>query len=105
MKLAEESSSLSSAEDETSTIAAEPMNAATPNVKPTTRACRPIQRDIVIREPIPQEQQATQAEAKTLDDEEDPEYKRTGKKKLRKAPAEPSRDSTPTSEESHKRSF
>ena len=50
----------------------------------------------MIREPFPQVQQETQAEAETSDNDEDPEYKCKGKKKVRKAPAEPSRDSTPS---------
>ena len=70
MKIAEETSSSSNAIDETSTIAAEPMNAAVA-AKPTTRSSRPIQSGIVIREPIPQEQEEKQTEAVTLDEDED----------------------------------
>ena len=50
----------------------------------------------MIRVPIPQEQQETQADVKTPDDNKDPKYKCKGKKKVKKAPAEPSRDSTPS---------
>ena len=93
MKLAKETSFSSNVEEETSVIAVEPMNAAAP-AKIATRSSRPIQRCIVIREPIPQEQQEKQTEAATSDENEDLEYKRKGKK-LKKAPAEPSIDSTP----------
>ena len=47
LKIAEETSSSSNAEDEISTIVAEPMNATAPVVKPATRVSRPIKRGIV----------------------------------------------------------
>ena len=47
----------------------------------------------MIREPIPQEQPEPQAEAS--EGSEDPKYKRKGKRKIKKVPVEPSRDSTP----------
>ena len=50
----------------------------------------------MIKEPLPQEQPEQQAEEETLYEEEGPEYKRKGKKKLKKALAEPSRDCTPS---------
>ena len=53
LKLVEESYSLSSAEDETSAIAIEPMTATAPTAKLASRVSRPIQRGMVIREPIP----------------------------------------------------
>ena len=50
----------------------------------------------MIKEPIPQAQQETQTEAEVSAENEDSEYKRKGKKKLKKIPTEPSRDSTPS---------
>ena len=52
MKLAEESSSSSSVEDETSAIVAEPMNSATPTAKPTARVSRTIQKGILLGSPF-----------------------------------------------------
>ena len=46
-------------------------------------------------EPRPLTQQKTHAEVETLDDEEDLEYKQKGKKKVKKVPAKPARNSTP----------
>ena len=56
LKLAKESFSLSKTEDEASTIAAEPMNVATPIAKPATRPTRLAQKGIMIMEPIREEQ-------------------------------------------------
>ena len=95
LKLVEETSSSSSTEDETSAIAAKPMNAAAPT-RPISRPLRSRERGIVIRELILQVQQEQQVEAEALDRNEDPEYKKKGKRKLKKAPVEPSRDSTPS---------
>ena len=55
LKLTEETSSFSSAEDETSAIAAKPMNAVVP-ARPTSRSSRPRERGIMIEELIPQVQ-------------------------------------------------
>ena len=71
------------------------MNAAA-LARLTSRPSKPRERGIVIREPIPQVQQEQQAISKALDGSEDPEYKRKGKRKLKKAPVEPSKDSTPS---------
>ena len=96
LKLAEETSSFSSAEDETSTIAAKPMSAAA-QAKPAHRPSRPIEKGIMIRDQVPQDQTKNQAEAEASDkdEDEDPEIKRKGKKPVKKAPMEPSRESTP----------
>ena len=83
-------------EDGESAIVAEPMNNVAPAAKPTTKVSKPIERGIVIREPFLQAQTKQQIEVKTLDEDEGPEYKWNGKKKLKKASAEPSRDSTPS---------
>ena len=57
MRLAEESFSSSRAEDEVSTIGAEPTNLANTAITianpPVSRAARPTQRRIVIRESAP----------------------------------------------------
>ena len=74
------------------------MNTASP-IKPAnrpTRASRPRKRGIVIREPVPQVQQEQQAKPEASDGTEDPEYKRKGKRKMKKAYVEPYRDSTPS---------
>ena len=84
MKLAEESSSSSRVEDEVSTIGAEPINLAEPTVQPATQGARLAQRGIMIRKLVPQKEPAQ---------EEVSEGK--GKKKLKKALAVPSRESTP----------
>ena len=79
-------------EDEAFAIAIDPVNAAAPAARPATRASRPVQRGIVIREPEPQEQHAEEEDL----DEKSSDGKGKGKKKLQKAPTEPSRDSTPS---------
>ena len=71
MKLAEDYSF----EDEASTIV-EPMNAATPIAKPTSRPSILAQKGIVISEPLPQAQPEKQTEVETSNEEEDLEYKR-----------------------------
>ena len=96
LKIAKETFPSSNAEDKTSIIVAEPMNVTTPTAKPATRVSRSIERGIMIKEPLLQAQTKQQAEAEISDENEDPEYKRKGKKKLKKAPAVPSRDSTPS---------
>ena len=86
LKLAEESSSSSKAEDELSTIGANPINLAEPTIQLLApQATRLAQRGITIREPTPQVQQAQEVV---------PEGK--GKKKLKKGPIASSRDSTPS---------
>ena len=72
------------------------MITAAPAIKPTTKVSRPTERGMVIRESLAQAQIKQQTEVETLDEDEDPEYKCKGKKKPKKAPAEPSRDSTPS---------
>ena len=88
MTFAEESSSSSRSENGVSAIAIEPINladiATTITAPPTFHAARPAQRRIVIREFAPQEK---------LAQKEFLEGK--GKKKVKKAPGTPSRDSTP----------
>ena len=69
------------------------MNAAAPT-KPANKLSNPRERGIVIREPKLQKQQEQQAEAEALDESEDPEYKRKGKK-IKKAYVDPSRGFTP----------
>ena len=56
MKLTEESSSSSRGKDEVSAIGVEPINLAEPAAWPATQAIRSVQRGIVIKEPVPQEQ-------------------------------------------------
>ena len=75
LKLAKETFS-SNTEDETSVITAEPMNIASPikAANKPTRALRPRERGIEIREPIPQVQQEQQAKVEALDGNEDPKY-------------------------------
>ena len=92
MKLAKKFST----EDEESAITAGPMNVATSTAKLTSRPSKPVQKGIVIRESQPQEQPKQHPEEETSDQEEDLEYKRKGTKKVKKAHAEPSRDSTPS---------
>ena len=98
LKFTKETSSSSNAEDETSAIVVEPMSVVAPTQQPTIKTARPAQRErgIVIKEPIPQEQQEKQTEAETSDEDKDPESKLKGKKKVKKAPIEPSRNSTPS---------
>ena len=87
MKLAEDLFS----EDKASTIAANPVTIAAPTTRPTTRTSRLTQRGIVIKEPMPQKQPAEE----NVSDEEDV-LDGKGRKKLEKAPVEPSKDSTPS---------
>ena len=54
---------------------------ATALARPTSRPSKPRERGIVIREPIPQVQQA---EVEASDGNKDPEHKRKGKIKLTK---------------------
>ena len=71
------------------------MDVATP-AKPATRASRPRERRIMIREPNLLDQPLQQAEAKTLDKDKDLEIKRKDKKLMKKATMEPSSESTPS---------
>ena len=84
MMLAEKSFSSSQVEDEVSASGAKPINLAEPTIQqPTTQAARSTQRGIIIREPLPQEQSTQELVPKEKE-----------KKKLKKAPTAPSRDST-----------
>ena len=89
IRLTEESTSSSRAEDEVSTITIEPTNlvdtAATTAAPFVSRAARPALRGIVIKEPAPQEE-PTQKEIL--------EGKR--KKKVKIIPTTPSRESAPS---------
>ena len=61
--------------------------------------CRPSkfkERGIVIMELNPQDQPLNQAKAKASDESEDLEIRRKGKKLVKKALVEPSRESTPS---------
>ena len=55
MRLAEEFSSSSRTEDEVSAIGVEPINLAEPATQLASKAARPAQRGIMIRELVPQE--------------------------------------------------
>ena len=86
MRLAKKSSSSLRAIDEVSVIGGEPTNLANTAVTiATPRVARPFQRGIMIRELVPQQEQ-TQIEI----------LERKGKKKVKRAPAALSRDSTPS---------
>ena len=95
MKLAEETSSSSNAIDETSAIAARQMR-ATALAKLAHKSSRPREKGIVVKKQVPQDQTKNQVEAEASDTDEDPEIRRKGKKPLKKAPMEPSRESTPS---------
>ena len=85
MMLAEESSSSSKVEDEVSAIGVKPISLVELAIQqPTTQATRLAQRGIIIGEPVPQEQPTQEVL---------PEG--TRKKKLKKIPAAPFRDTTP----------
>ena len=72
-----------------STIGAEPVNfidfAAALATRPATRATRPAQRGIIIREPVPYEESTQE---KVLE--------RKGKKNMKNAPTVPTQESTPS---------
>ena len=95
LKLVEEISSSSTAEDEISVIAIKPMRAAAP-AKPAHRPSRPRKKGIMIREQVPQDQTNNQAEAEASDKDEDPKIRRKGKKLVKKALVKPFREYTPS---------
>ena len=70
------------------------MNAAAPT-KFAPRPSRPREKGIIIREQ-PLQERLKQPEAKASDKNEDPEIRRKEKKPLKKAPVQPSGESTPS---------
>ena len=90
LKLAEETSSSSSIEDETSGITSKLMSAGT-IVKLAHRPSRPRERGIMIREQVPQDQTKKQFETEASNKDEDHEIRKKGKKPVKKVPVEPSR--------------
>ena len=88
MKLVEESSSSSKAEDEISAIAVDPINiadtATTPTAPPAPYVARPAERRIIIMEPTPKEPTPKEV------------LEGKGKKKVKRASTVAFRDSTPS---------
>ena len=86
MKLIEESSSSSKANDEVFVIAANPINvddtASTPTAPSALHAARPAERGIIIRKLVPKKPTSLEVP------------KGKGKKKVKEASVAPSRDST-----------